>query len=253
MSETVSSSENGESTSLVDRVYNHLLEKIISGAIHYGDTISIKKVASELSVSSMPVREAVKRLEFEGIVAIKPRSACRVRIPSRKMILEVYELREALEGYAVTHAKVHRHPEVVSRLRLIVDRMRELAAESSTDVREQRAIELDRQFHYELIGMADNDLLSSFSRQLSLHVNMKLMHEKTYHALEDEWPEMHARIVDCLEQDPPRAVNLLREQFARATDLWKQNGVAAEGHHVAADGHHAAPLTDGHRQSPQNL
>src|SRR5512146_1548998 len=92
-----------QAKSRVDRVYEYLLERIISGEIRYGDTISIKRVAAELSVSSMPVREAVKRLEFEGIVTIKPRSACRVRVPSRRMILEVYQLREALEGYAVLH------------------------------------------------------------------------------------------------------------------------------------------------------
>jgi DNA-binding GntR family transcriptional regulator len=252
----MSSGEISEAPSLVDRVYNHLLDKIINGAIRYGDTISIKKVASELSVSSMPVREAVKRLEFEGVVTIKPRSACRVRVPSRKMILEVYELREALEGYAVMHARAHRDPQAIARLRSTVAGMRQLSSESSTDVREQKAIELDRRFHAEIIGLAGNELLNSFYRQLSLHVNMTLMHEKTYHALEDQWPEMHAKIVDSLEQDPARAVDLLREQFARATELWKQNGVDGAGAAagpvpVRAAGGRAA---DGHLGArPQNL
>lgn len=229
MSETVKSGndDSPETPSLVDRVYNHLLEKIINGDIRYGDTISIKKVAAELSVSSMPVREAVKRLEFEGVVTIKPRSACRVRVPSRRMILEVYQMREALEGYAVMH-QGSVDSGAITRLRGIVDRMRGLAEETSADVREQRAIELDRLFHQEIVGLAGNELLNSFSRQLSLHVNMTLMHEKTYHALEDQWPEMHGKIVDCLEQDPAGAVALLKEQFARATDLWKQNG--SDGH-----------------------
>ena len=218
------SPDSNETVSLVDRVYNHLLEKIISGAIRYGDTISIKKVASELSVSSMPVREAVKRLEFEGVVTIKPRSACRVRVPSRQMILEVYQMREALEGYAVLHQS-HADPGAIPRLRGIVERMRLLSDEPSADVREQRAIELDRMFHAEIVALAGNELLSSFSRQLSLHVNMTLMHEKTYHALEDQWPEMHARIVDTLDKDPPAAVALLKEQFGRATELWKANGL----------------------------
>jgi len=226
MSETVKSSieETGESPSLVERVYNHLLERIISGAIRYGDAISIKKIAAELSVSSMPVREAVKRLEFEGVVTIKPRSACRVRVPSRRMILEVYEVREALEGYAVMHGRSRQDPAAIGRLRVIVEKMRLLSSETSADTREQRAIELDRQFHSEIIGLAGNELLNSFSRQLSLHVNMTLMHEKTYHALEDEWAAMHAEIVDCLEGDPPHAMELLRQQFARAADLWKANG-----------------------------
>ena len=227
MSETVkvSTEETSEFPSLVERVYSHLLERIISGTIRYGDAISIKKVAAELSVSSMPVREAVKRLEFEGVVTIKPRSACRVRIPSRKMILEVYQVREALEGFAVLHGRGRQDPAAIGRLRVIVERMRLLSSETTANTREQRAIELDRQFHAEIIGLAGNELLDSFSRQLSLHVNMTLMHEKTYHALEDEWAAMHAEIVDCLEMDPPRAVELLRKQFARATDLWKANGV----------------------------
>ena len=215
-----------DTRSLVDKVYQHLLDRIITGSIRYGDTISIKKVAAELSVSSMPVREAVKRLEFEGVVTIKPRSACRVRIPSRKMILEVYQVREALEGFAVLRGRGRQDPAAIGRLRVIVERMRLLSSQTTANTREQRAIELDRQFHAEIIGLAGNELLDSFSRQLSLHVNMTLMHEKTYHALEDEWAAMHAEIVDCLEMDPPRAVELLRKQFARAIELWKANGIA---------------------------
>ena len=229
MSKTVKSAaeksaeKSSEAISLVDRVYTHLLNRNITGTIRYGDAISIKKVAAELSVSSMPVREAVKRLEFEGVVTIKPRSACRVRIPSRRMILEVYEVREALEGYAVLHSG-RRDEGALGRLRVIVEKMRLLSTGPSADTREQRAIELDRQFHAEIIGLAGNELLDSFSRQLSVHVNMTLMHEKTYHALQERWAEMHAEIVDSLENDPRRAVELIREQFAQATDLWKANG-----------------------------
>jgi DNA-binding GntR family transcriptional regulator len=209
--------------SRVDRVYEHLLERIISGEIHYGDTISIKKVAVELSVSSMPVREAVKRLEFEGVVTIKPRSACKVRVPTRKMILEVYQIREAMEGFAVTCCGSAIAEARLERLRDIVGQMRLCGAEPDVNVRAQRAIALDRRFHEEIIGLADNELLNAFSRQLSLHVNMTLMHEKTYHALESDWAEMHATILDWLQEDPARAVVLLREQFARATELWMKS------------------------------
>lgn len=226
MSETVKSEaeKTRDTPSLVDRVYTHLLNRIITGAIRYGEAISIKAVAAELSVSSMPVREAVKRLEFEGVVTIKPRSACRVRIPSRKTILEVYQVREALEGYAVLNGSGRQDPAAIGRLRVIVEKMRLLSTEPSADTRERRAIELDRQFHAEIIGLAGNELLDSITRQLSVHVNMTLMHEKTYHALESRWAEMHAEIVDSLESNPQRAVQLLREQFAEATELWKANG-----------------------------
>jgi DNA-binding GntR family transcriptional regulator len=213
-----------DTRSLVDRVYEYLLERIITGVIKYGDTISIKKVAMDLAVSSMPVREAVKRLEFEGVVTIKPRSACRVRMPSRRMIIEVYELREALEAFAITRSAGTLPPDTLAHLQGIVSQMRLLSKESNLDAREHRAIELDRQFHAEIIGLAGNELLNAFSRQLALHVNMTLMHERTYHTLEQEWAEMHAEVLRCIQCDPPRAVSLLRDHFARATALWKMNG-----------------------------
>jgi len=226
MSETVNTDPEKaiDTRSLVDRVYEYLLERIITGVIKYGDTISIKKVAVELAVSSMPVREAVKRLEFEGVVTIKPRSACRVRMPSRRMIIEVYELREALEAFAVTRSAGKLPPETLARLQEIVHEMGRLSDEPNLDAREQRAIELDRRFHAEIIGLAGNELLNAFSRQLALHVNMTLMHERTYHTLEQEWPAMHAEVLRCVQTDPPRAVSLLRDHFARATELWKNNG-----------------------------
>jgi DNA-binding GntR family transcriptional regulator len=220
----VAEKKSADPLSLVDRVYETLLDRIITGAIRYGDTISIKKVAAELSVSSMPVREAMKRLEFEGVVTIKPRSACRVRRPTRRMILEVYELREALEAFAVTRRAGRIDPATLQRIQRIVDAMKRLSSEADADIREKKAIELDRQFHAEIIGLAGNEMLDTFSRQLSLHVNMTLMHEKTYHSLEREWSEMHAEVLACLQSDPPRAVQLLRDHFARATALWKENG-----------------------------
>jgi DNA-binding GntR family transcriptional regulator len=220
----VAQKKSVDTLSLVDRVYETLLDRIITGAIRYGDTISIKRVASELSVSSMPVREAMKRLEFEGVVTIKPRSACRVRRPTRRMILEVYELREALEAFAVTSREGKIDPSTLQRMQGIVESMRRLSLEADADAREKMAIELDRQFHAEIIGLAGNEMLNAFSRQLSLHVNMTLMHEKTYHSLEKEWSEMHAEVLACIQSDPPRAVQLLRDLFARASALWKEHG-----------------------------
>ena len=220
----VAEKKSVDTLSLVDRVYETLLDRIITGTIRYGDTISIKKVAAELSVSSMPVREAMKRLEFEGVVTIKPRSACRVRRPTRRMILEVYELREALEAFAVTRRAGRIDTATLQRIQGIVDGMKRLSSETNADVREKMAIELDRRFHAEIIGLAGNEMLNTFSRQLSLHVNMTIMHEKTYHSLEKEWSEMHAEVLACLQADPLRAVQLLHEHFARAMLLWKENG-----------------------------
>jgi len=210
--------------SLVDRCYEHLLEQIITGNIRYGDTISIKGVARQLSVSSMPVREALKRLEFEGVVDIKPRSSCTVRVPSRRTILEVYALREAMEVYALSCCGAAVSGASLSRMENIVNRMRGLGAEKDPVEKEKKAISLDREFHREICALAGNELLNSFYRQLSLRVNMTLMHERTFHTMEGDWADMHADVLSSLQNDPPRAVDLLRRHFASAKEIWKKEG-----------------------------
>ena len=210
--------------SLVDRVYEHLLEQIITGAVRYGDTISIKGVARQLSVSSMPVREALKRLEFEGVVDIKPRSSCTVRVPSRRTILEVYALREALEVYALSCCGASISRASLSRMENIVARMRGLGSEKDPVEKERKAIALDREFHAEICALSGNELLSSLYRQLTLRVNMTLMHERTFRTMERDWAEMHADVLGCLQGDPQRAIGLLKSHFASATEIWRQDG-----------------------------
>jgi DNA-binding GntR family transcriptional regulator len=213
-----------DTRSLVDQVYQYLLTQIITGAVKYGDILSIKNIASDLTISTMPVREAVKRLEFEHVISVKPRSFCRVRKPSRKMIWEVYELRMLLERYAVTKSQGKVRPESLERLHAIVRRMRALQGEAHTAAREQQAIALDREFHTEICGLAQNDFLNAFYRQLSLHVNMTLIHEKTYQNLKRGWAGVHAEILRCIEHAPGRALQALQRHFDNVTNLLQSNG-----------------------------
>jgi DNA-binding GntR family transcriptional regulator len=213
-----------DTRSLVDRVYEYLLNQIITGGIKYGDTINLKKVAAELSISTMPVREAVKRLEFEQIVDVKPRSHCSVRRPTRRTVLEVYDLREALELYCVQRSLGRVPPETLQSLRTIVEDMRAVDGIQDTAAREAKAVELDRMFHRELCAMAGNEFLNGFYRQLSLHVNMTLIHERTYRKLESQYAEGHAEILRCLESDAPRALEVLQRHFRNVKELLLTNG-----------------------------
>jgi DNA-binding GntR family transcriptional regulator len=222
-----------DTRSLVDQVHEFLLTRIISGAIQYGDVLSIKQIASQLQVSTMPVREAVKRLECESVVSIKPRSFCRVRKPSRKMIWEVYELRMFLERYAVTKSLGDLPRDSLQRLHAIVKRMRALQSQPDTASRAQRAIVLDREFHVEICGLARNDFLNAFYRQLSLLVNMTLIHEKTYQRLKRGWAGVHAEIVRCVEREPARALEALQRHFDNVTNLLR---VTAPPETEGADG-----------------
>ena len=208
-----------ETRSLVDQIYDHLRNQLITGALQYGEVLSIKKIAADLAVSTMPVREAVKRLEFEQVVTIQPRRSCCVRRPSRKMIREVYELRIVLERFAVSKIAGKVRPDALAKLRGVVARMRALQRAPDTVVRATQAVTLDREFHAEICALAENDLLNAYFRQLNMHVNMSLIHEKTYPRLKDGWAETHAEILRCLEHEPEQTLAALQRHFKNVTEL----------------------------------
>ena len=202
-----------DTRSLTDRVYDYLLDQIITGAIKYGEVISIRAIAEELKISTMPVREAVKRLAFEQIVEIKPRSNCQVKIPSPRMIAEVYEAREMLEMHALAKSLGRIPPENLERLRAIVEKMKGLERDPDPEAEEKLAVDLDRRFHAEICALAGNEFVDQFYRQLALHVNMTLIHQKTYDKLKRQYSESHAEILRCLQEDPPAAMAMLRKHF----------------------------------------
>jgi DNA-binding GntR family transcriptional regulator len=83
-----------------DVVYGVIKKNIISGQWAQGEDIPIKKVAAELSVSAIPVREALQRLASEGIVVTEPHKGAKVMSFDRDKIREVISIRAVLEGYA---------------------------------------------------------------------------------------------------------------------------------------------------------
>jgi DNA-binding GntR family transcriptional regulator len=145
------------------------------------------------------------------------------------MIMEVYELREVLELYAVSRSLSRVRPEALGRLHAIVDQMRALREDPDAAGREKRAVALDHEFHSALCALAGNDFLNAWYRQLSLHANMTLIHEKTYHKLERQWPEVHAEILRCIETEPSRAEEAVRRHFSNVTELLAGAGGGPNG------------------------
>ncbi len=190
-----------DTSSLVDKVYDYLLKRIIEGEVKYGETLNIKILADELQVSTMPVREALKRLEYERIIEIKPRSSCQIRIPTKPEIHDIYELREVLELFAIRKYKEHSDVSKLKRLREITEKMKEVDKESNEEVRTKAAISLDRQFHAEICKLADNNYLNGVYRHLNLHLNMTMIHEKSYNPLRQVYFQSHAEILKCLERE----------------------------------------------------
>ena len=85
------------SASLADQAYLAIRDEILRGQVRPGTPLSRRRLASELGMSVIPVSDALRRLENDGLVESRPRAGTRVRVPSEKDVREVFELREALE------------------------------------------------------------------------------------------------------------------------------------------------------------
>jgi DNA-binding GntR family transcriptional regulator len=107
---------------LADDVYRRLLDGIVHGAITQGDRLIQERLASDLDVSRTPVREALLRLEREGIVVQAGRKGFRVKQITPEMISGIYQAREAVEGYAARVVAFSAGPAQFDRLVQLLNR-----------------------------------------------------------------------------------------------------------------------------------
>jgi DNA-binding GntR family transcriptional regulator len=90
--------------SVAGRIAQVLADRIISGALAPGSRLMQDHLAEEFAASHVPVREAFRTLEAQGLVVSKPRCGVRVSHIDPDVVLEVTEMRAALEGLALHHA-----------------------------------------------------------------------------------------------------------------------------------------------------
>jgi DNA-binding GntR family transcriptional regulator len=90
--------------SVADRISSALAERIVSGTLSPGSRLMQDHVAEEFQASHVPVREAFRKLEAQGLIVSKPRCGVRVSRLDPGTVLEVTEMRAALEGLALYHA-----------------------------------------------------------------------------------------------------------------------------------------------------
>ncbi|WP_411722369.1 GntR family transcriptional regulator [Mycetocola sp.] len=173
-------------------------------------------LAQEFHVSRTPIREALKQLQNEGLVEIRPRVGTFVRQPTRREIVELFELKGGLEGLA---AGLFARRGTVPELEVL---RRNIVASKEAVRRGDSAMyaQLVHEFHNALISGADN-------RKLSEHYE-RLMNQLAYHRL----------VIKAVDQ-PGRLGSSLREHENILTVIEAKDHVGAEfatRQHVDASG-----------------
>lgn len=159
---TTSSVALGNGSSIHGRVIAEMRRRIIGGEMEPGASLSEIALAEEFGVSRTPVREALKQLQTEGLVEIRPRVGTFVTIPTRREITELFEMKELLEGAAARLlAQRGRVPEV----HRLEENLREADVAVARDDRDRYA-DLVQEFHELIIVGADNSKLEAHYRML---------------------------------------------------------------------------------------
>ena len=132
-----------------DRITEGIRALILSGELAPGSRIGQEALALRFGASRIPVREALKRLESDGMVVLKANSGAWVAKLDLDECLEIYKIRERIEPLALSEAVARMSDEEIGRLETLVRDM-ERAVDNETFLR------LDREFHlasYRAAGM----------------------------------------------------------------------------------------------------
>src|SRR5690606_20033929 len=158
-------------------VVEALRDAISSGVLKPGQRIVEQDLAEELGVSRLPIREAIRQLEYEGLLESVPHKGAVVATVSERDIRELFSLRDALETLAAGLVAQRASPGEVNQLQSIVDQM----CEQSERRDFERLFEIDTEFH---------TMLCTFSQhgRLVKHWNLVYGQWRALDSLMDEVP-----------------------------------------------------------------
>jgi DNA-binding GntR family transcriptional regulator len=206
-----------------EMVYEKLKEEIITGFLEQGEKIVAREVARQMGVSDIPVREALKKLESEGLVENIPHVGSKVSTINIKTASEIFAVRLELEAYAARLAAKNATASQAGKLQEIVDAI-------DRNIEESNVLEISRlntEFHLTLYRMSRNETLfelilslmerSQYSKSIFTQVPERIMHSN----------EEHKLIVNAIHkgnaEEAEKALRIQKEQaFAELLDVMER-------------------------------
>ncbi|MGS2718667.1 GntR family transcriptional regulator [Eionea flava] len=201
---------------LASDISEKLIASIVNGEIPPGSKLSEPKLAQQFTVSRGPLREAIRRLEGLNLVRHVPREGARVVTLDLKEVIEIYHVREALEGLAAGLAARNMTTQEIDELYQLLDVHEQYIDDNGEYFRQEG----DFDFHYKIILGSKNQLLiKQLCHELYHLVRMfryqtRKLKSRTQQALIE-----HKQLVNAIEQrDEQLAELLMRRHISRARE-----------------------------------
>ena len=190
-------------------------QAILDGRLEPGSRLKEEELARELGISRTPVREALLMLQAEGLIETTPNRGAVVRTHDADDLIDLYQLRSLLEGYAARQAAARASDEEIELLRESCDRF---DAIGDDDVRE--LVKENLLFHSTIHAAAGSTRLSSMVRRV---IELPLVYKSYVWYSPDQKrisAHYHRQITNALSvRDSERAELVMREHIFEARDL----------------------------------
>jgi DNA-binding GntR family transcriptional regulator len=197
---------------LGEHVADAVRTAILRGTFRPGEKLDQQEIADELSVSRIPVREALRTLDAEGLVTIVPNRGANVTERSKEELAELFFIRGLLEGAAAERAARSMDEDTLDRLAAIVEQAED------TDDREELLV-LNNDFHITMYSVFPQPEMVNYIQQLRNKVApYNQIYLDTQGSKEAAWNE-HRKILEaCADRDGTRARLEMERHLARVIE-----------------------------------
>jgi DNA-binding GntR family transcriptional regulator len=191
-------------------VYEEIRRAIQEGALKPGDRLIAEELAAQLHVSRMPVREAIQRLQLEGLVDMIPYKGATVAMVTPEQVKQLFSVRAVLEGLASREAAGMATAEDVARLEAMYREMERAVQEGDTAGQLAR----NREIHVILWQITRNSLLQSMAANLFDSIERYRFHLMKQPSIPEGSLAEHRAIIDAIAaRDPELAEKLTRRHI----------------------------------------
>lgn len=200
---------------LADEVYEQLLDAIRGNRVGPDERLVQERLAEELHISRTPVREALLRLEQDGILKTSPRGGFVIHTMSDQEVRELYQARAAIEGQAVRILASQNDEKKNASLRATVER-----EENISNASVQAYFEANRNIHRAFVVLAENRYLlemfdNIWNRAISYRIFAAIENVDLSNSLGD-----HMKLVESVETgDRTAALENIVEHITDGFDL----------------------------------
>ena len=207
---------------LRDVVFNTLRQAILRGELKPGERLMEIQLANKLGVSRTPIREAIRKLELEGLVSIIPNKGAYVTGITRKDVEDIYAIRSLLEGLCARWATAHITEKQLDALEENIY----LSEFHASKGHAQKLTELDDQFHDILYEACSSKMLEHQLRDF--HEYVRRMRKQNLSGSERGLEAVleHKQIMEAIRRkDADRAQELAALHMRNAYDNMIKNGL----------------------------